>query len=538
MSRPKARAHRPLAESLRAPALRLISDYPRFWAERATEREAVVFETARWRYRELADRVDACAKALLAAGVQAGDRVATLSPPHPDFYVTFLATASIGAIWVGLNPRYQLRELEYVLEDAGPRVLFARTAIAGREYHQELRQLAATGAGSERVVLLDDAAPADGSYQAYPDFITGGAALSDKTLAASRDRVDPRGPCLIVYTSGTTGRPKGALISHHGLVHIARVQHAIWNLDPLRVINNLPINHIGCVGDVTCDTLVPGGTLVFQEQFDPGEMLRAVERERITFFGHVPTALQLIVSHPAFESTDFSSVQVIIWEGAAAPVDLIERLRTKCAELANAYGMTETVGCVTYTFDSDDLDILADSVGWPVPEFGVRIAGPEGRSVAVGESGEIQVKGDFVTLGYWNRPEATRELFTADGWLRTGDLAVERPDGAYRLIGRLKEMFKSGGYNVYPREIEQVLESHPEVAMAAVIGMPDPLYQEVGHAFVLVPSGRAIPPEELERHCRTLLANYKVPKRFTVATEFPMLPIGKIDKQALKRAAG
>ena len=148
--------------------------------------------------------------------------------------------------------------------------------------------------------------------------------------------------------------------------------------------------------------------------------------------------------------------------------------------------------------------------------------------------GEIQVHGDFVTLGYWNRPEATRELFTPDGWLRTGDLAVIRPDGAYRLIGRLKEMFKSGGYNIYPREIEQVLESHPDVAMAAVIGMPDPLYQEVGHAFVLPHQGRMPTAEALERHCRTELANYKVPKRFVIAGEFPMLPIGKIDKQRLK----
>jgi fatty-acyl-CoA synthase len=198
--------------------------------------------------------------------------------------------------------------------------------------------------------------------------------------------------------------------------------------------------------------------------------------------------------------------------------------------------MTETVGSVTFTFDSDDSEVLSDSIGWPVPEYGVRIAGETGP-VPAGSPGEIQVKGDFVCHGYWNRPEASRDLFTPDGWLRTGDLAVERPDGAYRLIGRLKEMFKSGGYNVYPREIEQVLESHPDVAMAAVIGMPDPLYQEVGHAFVMVVPGRTPTAEALELHCRTQLANYKVPKRFVIAAEFPMLPIGKIDKQALKAGA-
>ena len=531
------RPHRPLPEERRAPRLRLVSDYPRHWAGADPAKEAVVFESARWSYRELADRVDACARALLAEGIRPGDRVATLSPPHPDFYRTFLATASIGAIWVGLNPRYQIRELEYVVADAGPRLIFARSTIGGRDYRSELAALGASCPSVERFVLLDDPAPAPPA-QSMTAFLEAGRAIDDDRLAAARQAVQSAAPCLIVYTSGTTGKPKGAIINHHGLIHVARVQHAIWPADPLRVVNNLPINHIGCVGDITCDTLVPGGTIIFQEQFDPGEMLALVEREGATFFGHVPTALQLLVTHPRFATTDFSRVQLIIWEGAAAPPELVETLRSRCPELANAYGMTETVGSVTFTFDADGADVLSDSVGWPVPEYQVRIADGDGRPVAPGTPGEIQVKGDFVTLGYWNRPEATRELFQ-DGWLRTGDIAVERPDGAIRLIGRLKEMFKSGGYNVYPREIEIVLESHPDVAMAAVIGMPDPLYQEVGHAFVMTHPGRTPTVETLERHCRDQLANYKVPKRFTVSSELPMLPIGKIDKQALKaRHAG
>jgi acyl-CoA synthetase (AMP-forming)/AMP-acid ligase II len=526
-----------LAEDRRAPRLDRISDYPRFWARHGPDREAVIFGEERWVYSELADRADRCAKALLAAGVRPGDRVATLSPPHPDFYVTFLATVSIGAIWLGLNPRYQLRELEYAVGDASPRLIFARTRIDHRSYHAELGALTRAGASVDRLVLLDESETTP-LGQSFAAFLEAGESVSDDRLAEARRAVRSADPCLIVYTSGTTGRPKGAVINHLGLVHVARVQHAIWPLEPLRAINNFPINHIGCVGDVTCDTLVPGGALIFQEQFDPGAMLELVEQERPTLFGHVPTALQLIVSHPRFETTDFSSVQLIIWEGAAAPVTLIEQLRAKSGELANAYGMTETVGSVTFTFDSDDLDILADSVGWPVPEYRVRIAGPDERPVEPGQPGEIQVAGDFVTLGYWQRPAATAELFTSDGWLRTGDLAVERPDGAYRLIGRLKEMFKSGGYNVYPREVELVLEAHPAVAMAAVIGVADPLYQEVGHAFVLPHPGRSTSEAELEAHCREALANYKVPKRFTVATEFPMLPIGKIDKQALKAGAG
>jgi len=531
----RSRPHQPLPEPDRAPRLARLVDYPSYWAASAPDREAVVFGAERWRYPELADRVAAAARALLAAGVKPGDRVATLSPPHPDFYLTFLATTAIGAIWLGLNPRYQERELRHPVGDAEPVLIFARTVIGSRRYDAELTALASEAAAGTIVLLDATAHPAVPEAIGWDRFLARGRDLPEAALRDAIAAADPAAPCLIVYTSGTTGTPKGALINQTSLIQVARVQHAIWPVEPLRIINNLPINHIGSVGDISCDTLIPGGTIVFQEQFDPDEMLLAVERERLTMFGHVPTALQLIVDSPRFVATDFSSVQLVIWEGAAAPIELIRRLWTKCPDLANAYGMTETVGSVTFTFDADDLQTLADSVGWPVPDYQIRIAGGDG-AVAPGEPGEVQVRGSFVTLGYWRRPEATRELFTADGWLRTGDLAVERPNGSLKLIGRLKEMFKSGGYNVYPREIEQVLEEFPGVAMAAVIGVPDPLYQEVGHAFVLVPSKAPIAAADLEAHCRSRLANYKIPKRFSVAAEFPMLPIGKIDKHALRAA--
>jgi acyl-CoA synthetase (AMP-forming)/AMP-acid ligase II len=528
--------HRPLPESERPPRLRLISDYPNHYAQRAPSREAVVFDAARWTYPELARQIDACAKALLAFGVERGDRVATMAPPHPDYLVTFLASASIGAIWVGLNPRYQLRELAYVLHDAQPGLVFTRTQIRDRHYRSELAELMLEAESVGRWVVLNGDPPVPGA-DPYEQFLAAGESVSDTALADRRAQVASTDPAVIVYTSGTTGKPKGALITHHGLIHVARVQTAIWPIEPLRGINNLPINHIGCIGDISCHFLVAGGTMIMQDQFDPGTMLDAVARERLTIFGHVPTVLQLLTTHPRWPVTDFSTVQLIIWEGAAAPRDLITILRGACPNLANAYGMTETVGSVTFTFDATDLDVLADSVGWPVPEYEVRIADGEGGGAAPGTPGEIQVRGDFVTAGYWGRPDATRELFTEDGWLHTGDLAVERPDGAYRLIGRLKEMFKSGGYNVYPREIEQILESHPAVAMAAVIGVPDTLYQEVGHAFVIQQPGATLTAVELVTHCRTQLANYKVPKHFTIAADLPMLPIGKIDKQALKRQA-
>jgi fatty-acyl-CoA synthase len=460
--------------------------------------------------------------------------VATLCTPHPDFYVTFLATASIGALWLGLNPKYTLDELRYVVDDADPRVLFARTRIGDRDYCGDLAALC-RGSRRDLVALGDADIPA--RAEPFARFEARARSVTMEELARARALVEPGDAAMLVYTSGTTGRPKGAMLPHRGLVKCSEVQSRIWTADPLRILNNFPINHVGCVGDICCYALVSGGTIVFMEQFEPKAVLETIARERITAYGQIPAMFSLTVGRTDGTTDsdssqhDLSSIQLIIWSGAAASRELILRLRDICPRMSSSYGLTESVGSVTYVRDTEDLEILADTIGWPHPAYEFRLASPEGAAVPVGEPGEIQVRGDFIMLGYWNRPEATREAIDDEGWLHTGDLAVERPDGAITLIGRLKEMFKSGGYNVYPREIEIALESHPAVRLAAVIGVPDPLYVEVGHAFVVADG---VTEDDLREHCRGRLANYKVPKRFTITADLPLLPIGKIDKRALR----
>ena len=518
-----------------------ISDYARYWAEQAPGREALVSEHVRWPYAELANRVDQCAKALLRAGVQRGDRVATLAPPHPDYFVTFLAASSIGAIWLGLNPRYTLTELHYVIDDAEPCLILARSTIADRDFRDELASIGRECPFVRRMVILGGD-PVPRGTEIYSGFVAGAADVSDTELEAARRLVEPGDAALLVYTSGTTGRPKGAMLPHRGLVQCSLVQATKWVATPLRILNNLPINHIGCVGDISCYALVSGGTTVFMEKFDPEGILRTIEREHLTSWGQVPAMFALTLSGEAERRRgggrpyDLSSLQMIVWSGSAAPSDLIVALGKICPNLSSSYGLTESVGSMTYAIETDDMEVLANTIGWPAPEYEFRLAKEDGSEATVGEPGEIQVRGDFMMLGYWKLPEATTEAIDPEGWLHTGDLAVRRPDGAITLVGRLKEMFKSGGYNVYPREVEIALESHPAVQLAAVIGVPDEVYAEVGHAFVLVPEGSPVTEEELREHCRTRLANYKVPKRFTIAAELPLLPIGKIDKQALKRA--
>ncbi|MCP4010270.1 MAG: long-chain fatty acid--CoA ligase, partial [Proteobacteria bacterium] len=245
-------------------------------------------------------------------------------------------------------------------------------------------------------------------------------------------------------------------------------------------------------------------------------------------------AFQLCLAHPDFKQYDLSSVQLIVWGGASAPQSLLHKLLKICPRLSTSYGQTESVGSLTFVEACDDIDLLSTSVGQPVPEYDVRIVDSSGNVAAPGETGEIQARGDFIMRGYWNNPAATAEAIR-DGWLCTGDLAIEDTNGHYRLVGRLKEMFISGGYNVFPLEIEQVLESHSAVAMAAVVSVPDELFSEVGHAWILREPGITITVDELAVFCREQLANYKVPKTIFIRNELPMLPIGKLDRQALRK---
>ena len=515
---------------------RRISDFVAHYAAATPGAESAVCGALRLGYGELQQRVEDAARALIACGVRKGDRVATLSPPHPAYWITFLATASIGAIWLGLNPRYHTGEFAYVVSDAEPSVLLTRLEIGDRRYDSEIAAMCAAAPSIRHVIALDAAAGADGPTP-YAAFVQEGMRVADDVLHAARDACGGRDPCLLVYTSGSTGRPKGALLHHAGIVAFSLGQNRAWPLPAQRFLNYFPINHVGCVIDVSCPTLAAGGCIVFMEQFDPAQSLALMARERVTAWASVPTAFQLQLALPDFASYDLSAVELIIWEGAAMPVETIERLRAMVPRLATNYGMTETTSAITIVTPTDDVDVLANTVGVPFEGVEVRLAGDNGRVVALGESGEVQTRSIYNTLGYWRRPQETADAFTADGWFRTGDVAVQRADGRYRIVGRLKEMYKSGGYNVYPREIEDVIHAHPAVVMAAVVSRPDPLWQETGVAFVV--AREALSVEALAQYCRDRLANYKVPKEFVLCDALPLLPIGKVDKVTLsKRARG
>lgn len=510
-----------------------IAHYISLHAERTPNAKAMVLGDKCITYQEFDAEVRRFAAALIAAGVSPGDRVATLQTPCPDYLITFIAASSIGAIWLGLNPRYRRAELEYLVRDAAPKVLLTRTQLGSRHYGEDINAIRSATPELSLVVCYDrEIIPGAISLK---QFLDAGRRIEHAILAERQDNSGGRQPCLLVYTSGSTGKPKGALLHQQGILDFSRTQNLLWPVSPYVSLNFLPINHIGCTVDLAIPCVLAGGTMVFMEQFDPAASLELIAKERVTFLGSVPSVFSLQVNDPGYSEADFSSVQLIVFEGAPISSELLDRLAAKCPILATNYGMTETTSAITATQPTADRDILLNSVGKAFPGVELRVVDDTGTPVGIGEVGEVQSRSANNFLGYWGKPEETAKAFTNDGFFKTGDLAEIRPDGRLKIVGRLKEMFKSGGYNVYPREVEAVFEDHPAVNESVIVSIPDPMWQEVGIAFVTLTA--PITPDALLDWAKERLANYKLPKRLYIEKELPLLPIGKVDRSSLKERA-
>jgi len=516
-----------------------ISDFPFHTAGLFPDRDAAILGERRLSYRALAEEIERCARALLAHGIAPGDRIAMLSTPRPEYLIVFLASARIGAIWLGLNPVHRPAEHRQILEDSRPRLLFGFPQLRDRDHRQDLRDLTAALGCIEGLVVMGEGVMGDGEGfgVGYEEFLEHGRPVQAEAYAAAVSAVRPDDVALIVYTSGSTGGAKGAMITHRNLVHCATVQDRLFPVDPLIVLCNLPVSHIGSSSDIVSHALVGGGTIVFQERFDPAEALALIERQRITCLLQVPTMLQRMLAVPGRRDRDTASLRLLFFEGAPMPAEQIPDLQELAAVVVTGWGLTESSCSVTYTAADDPLPVLAETVGRPAPGCELRIAGADGKSASDGEAGEVLVRGPCVMAGYFRQPEATAAAIDAEGWLHSGDIGRFDESGRLRLLGRIKEMFKSGGYNIYPREIEMVLESHAAVSLAAVVAMPDPLYREIGCAFLLRKPGCGLEAAAIDAWCRARLANYKIPKRFVIRDELPLLPIGKLDKTALQAEA-
>ncbi|MBX7254991.1 MAG: acyl--CoA ligase [Candidatus Hydrogenedentes bacterium] len=511
--------------------------YVEKWAKQKPDAEALVFGNERITYADFECKMNRTAKAFLAAGVNHGDRVAMLSMARPEFLVTFMAANKVGAMWLGMSPKFSLDEHRYIIGDSQPTVLIAVRQFAGKDLASDLATLKSEYPCIKKLLVIGDVFEEAASYD--EETVQERADL-DATLEARAAAVNRDDNALLMYTSGSTGKPKGVVHSHASILGnvSVQVQRLMAMKSPLRSLLHFPINHVAADIEIGFGTVYGGGTCVLMDRFDPTATLETVERERITLFGQVPAMFLLEFGTPKFPETDWSSVEAFAWSGSAAPalvLDVLHHISSETgAKMKTGYGSTEMGGFVSYSSPGDDLNTLAHTAGKIAEGFELRIVDDQRVEVPQGRVGEIAVRGPFLMKGYFNRPDLTKEVVDEAGWYYSGDLGWLDENRNLHVTGRKSEMFKSGGENIYPREIEDVIESIPNVLMAAVIGVPHKVYQEVGHAFVMPYPGRTVESETIHEYCTQHLANFKVPKKIEVRPMLPLLPNGKVNKLALR----
>ncbi|MEU4496272.1 AMP-binding protein [Streptomyces sp. NBC_00210] len=509
---------------------RAIAAYP--------DREALVDVPAgtRWTYAEFGAAVDQLARGLLGTGVAKGDRVGIWAINCAEWVLVQYATARIGAVMVNINPAYRAHELEYVLGQAGVSVLCASQRHKTSDYRALVEQVRPGCPELRSVHYIED-----GSWDVLLDAAQ---AVTDEELAAREAQLSCDDPVNIQYTSGTTGFPKGATLSHHNILNNGYfVGESIAYTERDRICLPVPFYH--CFGMVMGNLAATshGACMVIPApSFDPAATLRAVEDERCTSLYGVPTMFIAELNLPDFASYDLSTLRTGIMAGSPCPVEVMKRVVAEMhmAEVSICYGMTETSPVSTQTRRDDDLERRTGTVGRVLPHIEVKITDPVSKvTVPRGEAGELCTRGYSVMLGYWDEPAKTAEAIDAGRWMHTGDLAVMREDGYVQIVGRIKDMIIRGGENVYPREIEEFLYTHPKIADVQVVGVPDERYGEEILACV-IPRDPADPPtlEDISAFCREQLAHYKIPRRVEILTDFPMTVSGKVRKVELRRRYG
>lgn len=496
-------------------------------AARWPDQEAIVFEGARLTWRALAQQVDNLAAAFIALGIERGDRIGIQCTTRPEYIITYLAAMRCGAILAGFNSQYTPLEVSRLAVLARPAVLVLQADAAAR-----LRPFM-PGLTSVRRVVIIGGDEAD-SACCFAALIAQPHPAQAATLAARQAQVQPGDGALMVFTGGVTGTPKGALLSHANIISniAAQVRHLGFRSSD-RLMLHLPMNHVSGAALIAVGALLTGAALVMLERFHPADTLALAAQERVTILGQVPTMWILEFLLPNVSEFDLSSLRMTIVAGAPTPPVIMRRLATLAPVTVHGYGLTESAGMVTYTQPTDDVDTLIRSAGRAAPEFKVRIVDAARQPLPPGQDGEIAVAGPCVMTGYVQNPADNDTALSADGWLYTGDIGRLDEHGYLTVVGRRKEMFITGGFNVYPAEIEAYLAEHPKVAFCACLGKPDPVMGEVGVAFVAPRPGATLTVQEMRVHCRHGLARYKTPAEFRILDSLPLTIAGKVDKAAL-----
>ncbi|MBH3392815.1 AMP-binding protein [Pseudomonas putida] len=514
---------------------------------RCAEAEALVsrHQGLRYSWRELAEQVEVHARALMALGVNTGERVGIWSPNCAQWCILQLASAKVGAILVNINPAYRVGELEYVLRQSGCRWLVCADAFKTSDYHamvQELvPELACASPGklvSERLPdlrgVISLAANPPAGFLRWHALAEKAGQTTLEAFTARQQGLQFDQPVNIQYTSGTTGAPKGATLSHYNILNNGFMVGESLGLTACdRMVIPVPLYH--CFGMVMANLgcITHGSTMIYpNDAFDAELTLRAVAEERASILYGVPTMFIAMLDHPSRAQMDLSTLRSGIMAGATCPIEVMRRVidQMHMAEVQIAYGMTETSPVSLQTGPDDNLELRVTTVGRTQPQLENKLVDADGCIVVRGEIGELCTRGYSVMLGYWDNPQATADAIDPAGWMHSGDLAVMDEQGYVRIVGRNKDMIIRGGENIYPRELEEFFYTHPAVADAQVIGIPCSRYGEEIVAWIKLHPGHSATVEELQAWCKARIAHFKVPRHIRFVDEYPMTVTGKVQK--------
>ena len=503
-------------------------------------------QNIRYTYAELKEKVDECARALMAVDVKKGDRVGMWSPNCAEWTITQFATSKIGAILVNVNPSYRLHELEYALNQSGCSVLVTANRfkksnytemlfdLIPQLYHCEPGQLYAEKIPSLKTVVRLHSEPLPGMYS-WHDFVQMTDTISNEEFEKRQQSLSFDDPINIQYTSGTTGYPKGVALSHHNILNNSfYVTEVMKFTSKDRLIIPVPLYHcFGMVlGNLGCMT--HGATMIYpSESFDAKAVLEAIEEEKATVLYGVPTMFIAELEHQDFGNYDFSSLRTGIMAGSPCPVEVMKKVNDlmHIPQITIAYGLTEASPVCTQTKIDASLDKRVNTVGQVLPHIEIKIVDPETkRIVPIGETGEFCARGYCVMLKYWKNEEQTKEAVDEGGWLHSGDLATMDEEGYVKIVGRIKDMVIRGGENIYPREIEEFLHSHPKIQNVQIIGVPDKKYGEELMAWIQLRDDEKATPEEIKEFCKDKIAYFKIPRYIKFVDEFPLTVTGKVRK--------
>ena len=525
----------------------------------SAEKEALVYNyleiglDLRLTYRQYKEEVTRLAKGLLALGIERGEHVAVWATNVPEWVFLEIALAKIGAVLVTVNTNCRISEIEYVLRQGDVTTLFMIEEYRGNSYVDSLNRIVPELKALsdpindrlrspnlpelKRVVLI--AQNAQPGMMLYSQVAPLGETVSDEVLTERQSSLDPHDVIQMQYTSGTTGFPKGVMLTHYAIINQAHVSCLIGALRPdERYVTAMPLFHIaGSLGAVMFSVYL-GCTLIPLISFDPAKELELFAKEKATFSFNVPTMLVAMLNHPRFVAGEFdlSSLREIITGATPVPVVLMEDVRAKMgADCTIVFGLTESTGTVTETIQTDSFELKSSTVGIPHPHMDIKIADPlTGEPMRLGESGELMARGFLVMKGYYNMPDKTSEAIDSEGWLHTGDLATMNADGYVNIVGRVKDMIIRGGENIYPAEIEAFLMRHPGIAEAQVVGVPDSFMGEEVAAVIRLKPESVVNDGAVLEYCRDGISRHKVPKYIRFVTVLPLTASGKVKKFELR----